>query len=220
RYSDAAADRRSVHFIAPGRWRGDQAKRALDRLIRDFNNIRAEPCRLGSLRLGAAWLSACRGTRLVLARDSVQAWRRWHFDAVRPAHAVHHANLHRRILDPDPAPGEGGHDHLPGDGDADGWRLRGARPGALLPLLRGRPHPDVHHHWHLGPREPRVRRLQVFSLHVHRVGADAARDHGHVLDGGYNRHHGAAQDSLFTPNADLAVARVLPPPRGQDCHVG
>ena len=71
----------------------------------------------------------------------------------------------------------------------------------------------------LGPRQPRVRGLQVLPLHVHRLGADAARDHGHVLDRGHDRHHRAAQDPLSRPYADLAVARVLRLVRGQDADV-
>ena len=61
--------------------------------------------------------------------------------------------------------------------------------------------------------------FKFFLYTLHRLGADAARDHGHVLDRGHDRHHRAAQDSLSGTHADLAVARVFRLVRGQDADV-
>ena len=61
--------------------------------------------------------------------------------------------------------------------------------------------------------------FKFFLYTLHRLGADAARDHGDVLDSGHNRHHGAAQDHFPGQDADLAVARVLRFVRGQDADV-
>jgi NADH-quinone oxidoreductase subunit M len=44
--------------------------------------------------------------------------------------------------------------------------------------------------------KPGLRGLQVLPLHVRRLGPDAARDHGDVLDRAHDRHHGAAQDAF------------------------
>ena len=59
-----------------------------------------------------------------------------------------------------------------------------ARSRAVLPLLRGRPDPDVPHHRRLGRQAAHLCELQVLPLHAARLGADAARHHGDVWTAG------------------------------------
>ena len=73
------------------------------------------------------------------------------------------------------------HDRVSGARDADGRRVLRARSGAVLSVLRGRPHSDVPHHRRVGRPAARLCELQVLPLHVSRLGADAARHHGDVL---------------------------------------
>ena len=54
-------------------------------------------------------------------------------------------------------------------------RVRGARRGAVLRVLRGHADPDVHHHRRLGRRQPGLRGAQVLPLHAVRLAADAGR---------------------------------------------
>ncbi len=88
----------------------------------------------------------------------------------------------------DPEAREGIHDRVPGAGNADGRHLLGARSGAVLPVLRGRPDPDVPDHRRLGRAAPGLCQLQVLPLHAARLGADVARHHGDVLGGRHHRH--------------------------------
>jgi hypothetical protein len=76
---------------------------------------------------------------------------------------------------------QGIHDRVSHPRDADDRRVLRARHRAVLRVLRGRPHSDVHHHRGVGRQASRLRQLQVLPLHAARLGADAARHHGHVL---------------------------------------
>ena len=85
-------------------------------------------------------------------------------------------------------------------GNADDRRLLRARHRAVLPLLRSRPDPDVHHHRRVGRQAPRLCQLQVLPLHAARLGADAARHHGDVLAGRHHRHPDAARRTTSRPS--------------------
>ena len=112
------------------------------------------------------------------------------------------------------------HDRLPGAGDADDRRVLRARSGALLPLLRGGPDPDVPDHRHLGRAAARLCQLQVLPLHAARLGADAAGHHLHVLDSRHDRHRRTArQPRLHARGAEMAVAGLLRLLRGEDADV-
>ena len=67
-------------------------------------------------------------------------------------------------------------------GNADGRHLLGARPRALLSVLRRRPDSDVPDHRRVGRSAPGLCQLQILPLHAARLGADAARHHGDVLE--------------------------------------
>ena len=88
----------------------------------------------------------------------------------------------------DPEPRQGIHDRLPRPRDDDGRHLRGPRSRAVLSVLRSRPDPDVPDHRHLGRSAPGLCQLQVLPLHAARLGADAARHHGDVLERRHHRH--------------------------------
>jgi hypothetical protein len=85
-------------------------------------------------------------------------------------------------------PGQGIHDRLPGAGDPDDRGVRGARSGAVLPVLRGRADPDVPDHRHLGRQGAHLRGVQVLPLHLPRLGADAGGDDRHVCRCRHHRH--------------------------------
>ena len=89
----------------------------------------------------------------------------------------------------------------------------------VLPVLRGRPHPDVPDHRRVGRAAPRLCELQVLPLHAARLGADAARHHGDVLAGRHDRHPDADEVRLPAGHADLAVARLLRLVRREDADV-
>ena len=127
-------------------------------------------------------------------RAHLQDGGRRHLGPVRDADDLPDAADDRGELGGDGA-GQGVHGRVPAARDADARRLRGARPRALLHLLRGRPHPDVPDHRHLGRQGPRLRQLQVLPLHLLRLGADARRDDRDVLAGGHHRHPDAARAS-------------------------
>ena len=114
-----------------------------------------------------------------------------------------HAVLHRRELGLDRDPRQGIHDRVPGARDADDRHLLGARSRAVLPVLRGRPDPDVPDHRRLGRPAARLCELQVLPLHAARLGADAARHHGDVLEGRHDRHSDADAVRLPARIADL-----------------
>ncbi len=87
---------------------------------------------------------------------------------------------------------QGIHDRVPGAGDADDRRVLRAGSGAVLPVLRGRPHPDVPDHRRVGRRAARLCELQVLPLHAAGLRADADRHHGDVLARRHHRHPDAA----------------------------
>ena len=103
---------------------------------------------------------------------------------VHPYH-LPHADLHPGELD-DPLAREGVHDRLPGPRDHDGRRVHRDGPLPVLPLLRGRPHPDVPDHRHLGRAAAGLCELQILPLHAARLAAHAARDVRHVLAFGHD----------------------------------
>ena len=80
------------------------------------------------------------------------------------------------------------HDGVPAPGNADGRHLLGARPRAVLSVLRRRPDPDVPDHRGVGRPAPGLCLLQVLPLHAARLGPDAAGDHGAVLECRHHRH--------------------------------
>ena len=114
---------------------------------------------------------------------------------------------------------QGVHDRLPGARDADDRRLLRARPRALLPVLRGRPDPDVPDHRHLGRQAARLRQLQVLPLHAAGLRADAARHDGDVLARRHHRHPHAADPQVPRGHAVVAVARLLRLVRREDADV-
>ena len=61
--------------------------------------------------------------------------------------------------------------------------------------------------------------FKFFLYTLYRLGSDAARDHGDVLDRGHHRHHRSAQDRIRAEDADLVVARFLRFVRGQAADV-
>ena len=91
---------------------------------------------------------------------------------------------------------EGVHDRLPGARDADDRRVLRAGSRAVLPVLRGRPDPDVPDHRRVGRQAARVCELQVLPLHAAGLGADAARHDGDVLARRHHRHPDAADPQV------------------------
>ena len=137
-----------------------------------------------------------RGDGLARRLHQIQDGRRRHLRAVRGAHRVPDAAVHPRQLGVDRGARQGVHDRLPGAGDADDRRVLRARPGAVLPVLRGRPDPDVPDHRRVGRRAARLRQLQVLPLHAAGLGADAAGHDGHVLARRHHRHPDAAHPQV------------------------
>ena len=86
-------------------------------------------------------------------------------------------------------------------------------------FFEARPHPDVPHHRRVGRQAAGLRELQVLPLHAARLGADAARDHGHVLAGRHHRHPDPDDDQVPDRHAVVAVARVLRLVRGEAADV-
>ena len=111
------------------------------------------------------------------------------------------------------------HDGVPDPGNADGRHLLRARPRAVLSVLRGRPDPDVPDHRRLGRSAPGLRLLQVLPLHVPRLGPDAARHHGAVLERRHHRHPDLDAHRRAALPADLGVAGVLRLLCGEDADV-
>ena len=90
----------------------------------------------------------------------------------------------------------------------------------VLHLLRRRPDPDVPDHRGVGRAAARLRGVQVFPLHVGRLGADAAGHLDHVLSGWHNRYPDLdASRSFWSGIANLAVAGVFRLLRGQGADV-
>src|SRR6185437_8209743 len=100
------------------------------------------------------------------------------------------------------------HDGVTDPGNADGRYLRGARPRAVLSVLRGRPDPDVPDHRGVGRAAPGLRLLQVLPLYLPRLGVDAARHHGAVLERRHHRHPDLVAHGRAALAADLGLAGV------------
>ena len=175
---------------------------------------------LGAFRSVDLGLPVRRAARVVRRGPVLQARRRRHVVSLRRADDLPDAVLHPRLVAVDPLPGEGIHDRLPGPRDLDDRRLLLARPRPLLPVLRGRPDPDVPDHRHLGRHgRKRLCGVQVLPLHADRLAAHAARHHGDVCLRRHDRHHGAAADAFPGLDADVAVARLLRLVRREDADV-
>ena len=149
----------------------------------------------------------------------LQARRRRSLDALRPADHLPAAVLHRVGLAGDPLPRQGVHDLLPRPRDGADRRLRLARRGTVLSFLRGRPHPDVPHHRHLGRQAAHLCVDEILPLYAARLVADAARHHEDVWHRRHNRHPDAATHQVPGVVAILALARLLRLVRGQDADV-
>ena len=185
------------------RRRGREAQCALGRAVDHADHLRdlagaglALRCRLGRIPVR-------REAAVARRHDQLPHGRRRHFAAVRDPHHRADAALHHRELGRDPDPREGIHDRVPGARDADDRHLLRARSRAVLPVLRGRPDPDVPDHRRLGRPAAGLCELQVLPLHAARLGADAARHHGDVLARRHHRHPDAAQARLPGEPADL-----------------
>ena len=155
---------------------------------------------------GAAGLPVRREGALARHRHHLPHGRRRHFAAVRDPDHRPDAVLHPRELEIDHVAGARIHDGVPAPGNADGRHLLRARPRAVLSVLRGRPDPDVPDHRRLGRPAPGLRLLQVLPLHAARLGADAAGDHGAVLECRHHRHP--------DPDAHRRAALACRPGRG------
>ncbi len=184
-------------FIAfAERGRGRRAQCALGGAVDDADHVChfADPAVAVRSELGG--FSVPRKAALARRRHQLFDGRRRHFAAVRdPDHGAD-ADLHPGELDGDPAPRARIHDRVPGARNADGRHLLRARPGAVLSVLRRRPHPDVPDHRRLGRPAPGLCQLQVLPLHAARLGADAARHHGDVLGCRHHRYPDAAAPRL------------------------
>src|SRR5258706_528526 len=108
------------------------------------------------------------------------------------------------------------YDRLPGARALDGRRLFRARPGAVLPVLRRRPDPDVPDHRRLGRPAPGLCPLQILPLYAARLGADAARHYGDVLGRRHDRHPDADALRLLADTAEIRLVRLLRFIRGED----
>ena len=186
----------ALFIVLSARRRGRRAQRALDRAVDHARHLRdlADPGL--ALRPGSAGLPVRREARLARRRHHLPDGRRRHLAAVRDPH---HGLMPICILaswTSIETPRQGIHDRLPGARDADGRHVLRARPRAVLPVLRGRPDPDVPDHRRLGRPAARLCQLQVLPLHAARLGADAARHHGDVLAGRHHRHPDAAASRL------------------------
>src|SRR5581483_7709912 len=129
------------------------------------------------------------------------------------------AVLHRRELEIDHGARARIHDGVHDPGNPDGRHLLRARPRAVLSVFRGRPDPDVPDHRRLGRPAPGLRLLQVLPLHLPRVGPDAARHHGAVLERHHHRYPDLDAHRRAALPADLGVAGVLRLIRGEDADV-
>ena len=185
-----AAGRRAHHrCLNPRR----QGQRALDRALHDALHLRRRRC-----ILWAKFDPSNAGFQFVEETDWLGGSISYKMgvDGISVLFVVLTAFLmplvHPGELGVDRGPRQGVHDRLPGAGDADDRRLLRARPRAVLPVLRGRPDPDVPDHRHLGRPAARLRQLQVLPLHAARLGADAARHDGDVLARRHHRHPDAA----------------------------
>ena len=143
---------------------------------------------------------------LARQRHHLSHGRRRHFAAVRDPDHRPDAVLHHRELEIDHDARARIHDGVPAAGNADGRHLLGARPRAVLSVLRGRPDPDVPDHRRLGRPAPGLRVVQVLPLHAARLGPDAARHHGAVLECRHHRHP--------DPDAHRRAAVACRPGRG------
>ena len=138
------------------------------------------------------------------------------------AHRADHlpdADLHWRVVAIDRPAGSRVHGLFPADGGADHRRLCGAGPVPVLRLLRGRPHPDVPDHRHLGRRRADQGELQILPLHAVRLGADADRHDLHGRYRAYDVDPGADGPQFLAGSADLAVPCLPRQFRGQAADV-
>ena len=209
-----------VLFIAhAARGRGRRPQRALGGALDHAGHLRGLAQSGVALRSGLAGIPVRREAPLARRLRHLSHGRRRHFAAARDPHHRDHAALHRGELARHPGPRPRIHDRVPGAGNADGRHLLGARPRAVLPVLRGRPHPDVPDHRRVGRPAPGLCELQVLPLHARRLGADAARHHGDVLAVRHDRHHRAAAPRLPARDAAVAVDRLLRLVRGEAADV-
>ena len=186
-----AAHRRAVHRHAARR-RGGRPQRPLDGAFHHAGDLRRLAQSGLALRSGLAGIPVRREASVARRLRHLPHGRRRHLAAARHPHHRDHAALHRGELARHQGPRPRIHDRVPGAGNADGRHLLGARSRAVLPVLRGRPHPDVPDHRRLGRSAPGLCELQVLPLHARWLGADAARHHGDVLAVRHHRHPGAA----------------------------
>ena len=149
----------------------------------------------------------------------LQTGRRRLLDALRAADDIPDALLDPRLLGVDHQARRRIYDRLPRAGDADDRRVLRAGSGAVLSVLRRRPHSDVSHHRHLGRQAARLCELQILPLHARGFAADADRHSGDVQPGRHDRHSDAAEHAFFAANADVAVAGVLRLLRGENADV-
>ncbi len=130
------------------------------------------------------WFGYQAGRRPLAVRREVRSVRplllgagdRRHRDAADRAHRVPGAALHPRLVEGDRQARTRIYGDLPAHRAADARRVHGAGPVPVLHHVRGRPHPDVHDHRHLGRCAADLRELQILPLHAARLGADADRD--------------------------------------------
>ncbi len=159
-----------------------------------------------ALRSRAAGFPVRREGALARQRHHLSHGRRRHLAAVRDPDHRADAVLHRRELEIDSGARARIHDGVPAPGNADGRHLLRARSRAVLSVLRGRPDPDVPDHRRVGRTAPGLCLLQVLPLHAARLGADAAGDHGAVLECRHHRHSDA--------DAHRGAAQACRPGRG------
>ena len=115
-------------------------------------------------RPGSSW--SRRRPWLAGPRHQLPSRRRRHLALVRAAVGAADRGRRDRLLALGAYPGQGVHDRVSGHGHADDRRVRGARRGPVLPVLRGDPDPDVPDHRHLGRPAPDLCGLQVLPLHA------------------------------------------------------
>ena len=206
-------------YLTPRRRRGRAAQCALDRAVDHAGHLCGVADPGLALRRGERGFPVRRKGHLARHRHHLSHGRRRHFAAVRDPDHRPDAVLHHRELEIGHDARARIHDGVPAAGNADGRHLLGARPRAVLSVLRRRPDPDVPDHRRLGRPAPGLRVVQVLPLHAARLGPDAARDHGAVLECRHDRHPDPDAHRRAALVADLGVAGVLCLLRGEDADV-